>query len=71
MARYIIIKKMITDKFNVDGEPRYVHVIMNDSQGEVEEFENEDGVNKMVELLNANTDSGNWGHTYFSRKIID
>lgn len=68
MARYIIVKKMITDRLHADGEPHYVHVIMNDSQGEVEEFENEDEVNKMVELLNANTDSG---HSYFVRKIVN
>jgi hypothetical protein len=68
MARYIIVKKMITDKFYPDGEPHFIHVIMNDSQGEVEEFESEEEVNKMVSLLNANTDSG---HTYLSKKIVD
>jgi len=68
MARYVIVKKMVTDKLHGDGEPHYVHVIMNDSQGEVEEFENEDEVNKMVGLLNANTDSG---HIYYVRKIVN
>lgn len=68
MAKYIIVKKMITDKFSPDGEPHYVNVIMNDSQGEVEEFDNPDTVLKMVELLNANTDSG---HFYYAKKIVD
>jgi hypothetical protein len=68
MGKYIIVKKMISDKFRADGEPHYVNIIMNDSLGEVEEFESEEQVNKMVELLNANTDSG---HTYFVRKIVD
>jgi hypothetical protein len=68
MGKYIIVKKMVSDKFHSDGEPHYVNVILNDSQGEVEEFDSEEEVNKMVELLNANTDSG---HKYFSRKIID
>jgi hypothetical protein len=68
MGKYIIVKKMISNKFHADGEPHYVNVILNDSQGEVEEFDSEEEVNKMVELLNANTDSG---HKYFSRKIID
>lgn len=67
MARYIIVKKIITDKFYPDGEPHYLNLIMNDSQGEVEEFESEESVSKMVSLLNANTDSG---HTYFVRKIV-
>jgi hypothetical protein len=68
MGKYIIVKKMVTNKFHGDGEPHYINIIMNDSLGEVEEFESEEQVNKMVELLNANTDSG---HTYFVRKIID
>ena len=68
MAKYIILKKMITDKFYPDGEPHYINVVMNDSQGEVEEFESEEEVNRMVELLNANTDSG---HSYHVRKIVD
>lgn len=59
---------MISDKFHADGEPHYINVILNDSLGEVEEFDSEEEVNRMVELLNVNTDSG---HKYFSRKIID
>ena len=59
---------MISDKFRADGEPHYINVIINDSLGEVEEFDSEEEVTRMVELLNANTDSG---HKYFSRKIID
>ena len=68
MGKYIIVKKMVSDKLHADGEPHYINIIMNDSLGEVEEFESEEEVNKMVELLNANTDSG---HTYFVRKIVD
>ena len=68
MGKYIIVKKMISDKFHADGEPHYINVILNDSQGEVEEFDSEEEVNRMVELLNVNTDSG---HKYFVRKIVD
>lgn len=57
---------MISNKFHLGGEPQYINVILNDSLGEVEEFDSEEEVTKMVELLNANTDSG---HKYFSRKI--
>lgn len=59
---------MVSDKLHADGEPHYINVILNDSLGEVEEFDSEEEVNRMVELLNVNTDSG---HKYFSRKIID
>ena len=68
MAKYIIIKKMISDKLHSDGQPHYVNVIINDSLGEVWEFESEEEVNKMVEVFNSNTDSG-W--SYSSRKITD
>lgn len=58
---------MISNKFHSDGEPHYINVILNDSLGEVMEFDSEEEVTKMVSLLNANTDSG---HTYFVRKIV-
>lgn len=67
MAKFLIIKKMISNKFHSDGEPHYINVILNDSLGEVMEFDSEEEVTKMVSLLNANTDSG---HTYFVRKIV-
>jgi hypothetical protein len=68
MGKYIIVKKILSNKFHSDGESHYINIIMNDSLGEVEEFDSEEQVNKMVELLNANTDSG---YTYFVRKIVD
>lgn len=58
---------MISNKFHSDGGPHYINVILNDSLGEVMEFDSEEEVTKMVLLLNANTDSG---HTYFVRKIV-
>lgn len=67
MAKFLIIKKMISNKFHSDGEPHYINLILNDSLGEVMEFDSEEEVTKMVLLLNANTDSG---HTYFVRKIV-
>lgn len=57
---------MVSTALNLGKEPHYINVILNDSLGEVEEFDSEEEVNKMVALLNDNTDSG---HKYFSRKI--
>lgn len=49
---YIIIKHV---KIHTD---RILPVIMLDTQGEVWEFDNEDKAQEMVNLFNANTDSG-------------
>lgn len=57
---YIIIKHV---KIHTD---RILPVIMLDTQGEVWEFENEDKVHEMVNIFNANTDSG---HKYEVKKL--
>lgn len=57
---YIIIKHV---KIHTD---RILPVIMLDTQGEVWEFENEDKVQEMVNIFNANTDSG---HKYEVKKL--
>ena len=57
---YIIIKHV---KIHTD---RILPVIMLDTQGEVWEFDNEDKAQEMVNLFNANTDSG---HKYEVKKL--
>lgn len=57
---YIIIKHV---KIHAD---RTLPVIMLDTQGEVWEFENEAKAQEMVDLFNANTDSG---HKYEVKKL--
>ena len=57
---YIIIKHV---KIHTD---RILPVIMLDTQGEVWEFENEGKAQEMVDLFNANTESG---HRYEVKKL--
>jgi hypothetical protein len=57
---YVIIKHVKTQ------EKRILPVIMLDTQGEVWEFDNKDKVQEMVNILNANTDSG---HKYEVKKV--
>ena len=45
---------------------RILPVIMLDSQGEVLEFDNKDKAQEMVNIFNANTDSG---HKYEVKKV--
>ena len=45
---------------------RILPVIMLDSQGEVWEFDNKDKAQEMVNIFNANTDSG---HKYEVKKV--
>jgi hypothetical protein len=46
---------------------RILPVIMLNEQGEVWEFDNKDKVQEMVNILNANTDSG---HKYEIKKVL-
>ena len=57
---YVIIKHVKT-KNN-----RKLPVIMLDTQGEVWEFDNKDKAQDMVNIFNANTDSG---HKYEVKKV--
>jgi hypothetical protein len=57
---YIIVKHVKTNN------GRRLPVIMLDTQGEVWEFDNKDKAQEMVNIFNANTDSG---HTYEVKKV--
>ncbi len=57
---YVIIKHVKTQ------DKRILPVIMLDTQGEVWEFDNKDKAQEMVNILNANTDSG---HKYEVKKV--
>ena len=52
---YVIIKQV---KVNSKDIRKKLPVIMLDSQGEVWEFDNKDKAQEMVNIFNANTDSG-------------
>jgi len=56
---YVIVKHVKTQV------NRKLPVIMLDTQGEVWEFDNKDKAQEMVNILNANTDSG---HKYEVKK---
>ena len=57
---YVIIKHVKTK------DERVLPVIMLDTQGEVWEFDNRDKAQEMVNIFNANTDSG---HKYEVKKV--
>jgi hypothetical protein len=57
---YVIVKHVKTQV------NRKLPVIMLDTQGEVWEFDNKDKAQEMVNILNANTDSG---HKYEVKKV--
>ena len=57
---YVILKNVKTQN------NKRLPVIMLDTQGEVWEFDNKDKAQEMVNILNANTDSG---HTYEVKKV--
>ena len=57
---YVIVKNVKTQV------NRKLPVIMLDTQGEVWEFDNKDKAQEMVNILNANTDSG---HKYEVKKV--
>ena len=57
---YVIVKHVKTQT------NRTLPVIMLDTQGEVCEFDNKDKAQEMVNIFNANTDSG---HKYEVKKV--
>jgi hypothetical protein len=57
---YLIIKEIKSDNGKV------LPVILLDSQADVMEFDNREEADKMVAVLNINSDSG---HTYRTKKI--
>jgi hypothetical protein len=57
---YVIVKHVKTQV------NRKLPVIMLDTQGEVWEFDSKDNAQEMVNILNANTDSG---HKYEVKKV--
>jgi hypothetical protein len=57
---YVIVKHVKTQT------NRTLPVIMLDTQGEVGEFDNKDKAQEMVNIFNANTDSG---HKYEVKKV--
>jgi len=57
---YVIVKYVKTQN------NRTLPVIMLDTQSEVWEFDNKDKAQEMVNILNANTDSG---HTYEVKRV--
>jgi hypothetical protein len=57
---YVIVKHVKTQV------NRKLPVIMLDTQGEVWEFDNKDKAQEMVNILNANTDSG---HKYEVKQV--
>lgn len=57
---YVIVKHVKT------SDERVLPVIMLDTQGEVWEFDNRDKAQEMVNIFNANTDSG---HKYEVKKV--
>ena len=68
MDKFVVIKKLPSGKQTPDGNSVFLHIVMNNSFGEVEEFDSLEEADKLVKLMNANTDSG---CVYYIRKIGD
>jgi hypothetical protein len=64
----VIIKKLPSGKKTLDGNSIFQHIVMNNSFGEVEEFDSLEEAERLSTLMNANTDSGCF---YYVRKIGD